>query len=278
MNYNFAILIISHERPECSTYSFLREHGYTGKIVILIDDKDACIDEYKEKYKEQVVVFDKDKVELDLMDNFDGPKSIATYAREQCMVVAKEQNLDCFIMIDDDLKNIKLRKGKSVTKKISNLDDIFDNCVDYLMQTKLDVLGFGTDEDYIGGKSDDFKLGIATNIYLIKVNSNIHFRGRYTEDRIMFLEGQQIGKAIMKTTKIHTSFNVWRSDKKTNKGGCQDAYGIDKTYQMYFYPVIATPNISFIRVSDILVNGEQRVTSTTKRHSFPKIISGRYKK
>lgn len=81
MRKDFACIVISHGRPECSTVKVLRECGYTGKIYIVVDDEDKTLPDYVERYGADVHVFNKE-------ENFDtgdlgGSKGIATYARNE---------------------------------------------------------------------------------------------------------------------------------------------------------------------------------------------------
>lgn len=268
----FAIYIISHNRPECETYYKLRNMGFTGNIEIIIDDTDNYIKEYEQRFDNQIRIFNKDDVDIDLMDNFDGPKGIATYSREYCMELAKKEGLDYILMLDDDLKDIKYRINKSDSYKITNLDYVFEKCLQF-MTNGIDILTFGTSNDYIGGKSEEFKIGRGTNAYLINVNSNIHFKGRYSEDRIMPILYSKIGKVIFKILRIQFVFDVWQPNKKARKGGCNEIYDKKNNYAMMFYPVISSPDSTFSKY-----NNKQYVASTNYRNVCPKIISGRYKK
>lgn len=269
----FAIYIISHNRPECETYWKLREMNYTGDIKIIIDTTDKYIKEYQEKYKDLVVIYNKDDIELDLMDNFEGPKGIATYSREYCLQLAKEQNLDYFMMIDDDLKSVKYRFGKSGNCKVKDFDKMLNVCIDFM--ENIDILTFGTPNDYIGGKNGDYKLGRGANAYLIKMktNNDFHFKGRYLEDVLTTILYSKMGKVIFKILSIQFTFDVWQANKKIGKGGCNDIYKDENNYMMMFYPVMSNPSSTKMKYVS------NRFTACTSYENVcPKIISGRYKK
>ena len=58
---DFAIFILTHGRPDnVRTIASLRSHGYTGKIVLVIDNEDQSRANY-EALGVDVVVFDKEK-------------------------------------------------------------------------------------------------------------------------------------------------------------------------------------------------------------------------
>ena len=108
----FAVYIISHNRPECDTYYKLRNMGFTGNIEVIIDKDDKYITTYQNIFKNHLRIYDKDKVDIDLMDNLEEPKGIATYSREYCMELAKEEGFEYILMLDDDLKDIKYSHEK----------------------------------------------------------------------------------------------------------------------------------------------------------------------
>lgn len=267
----FAIYIISHNRPECETYYRLRQMGFTGSIKIILDNTDKCIEQYINNFKDQLIIYNKENVDIDLMDNFDEPKGIATYSREFCMQLAKEEGLDYVLMLDDDLKDIKYRYGKSGNKRVKDLDSIFNVCLEFM--ENIDILTFGTSNDYIGGKNGEYKIGRGTNAYLIKVSSNIHFKGRYSEDRITPVLYAQTGKVIIKILSLQFLFDVWQPNKKIKQGGCNDIYKDENNYVMMFYPVMSSPSNTISKYK----NG-QYVAHTNYRNVCPKIIDERYKK
>lgn len=81
MRKDFACIVISHGRPECSTVKVLRECGYTGKIYIVVDDEDKTLPEYVERYGNDVHVFHKEE-SFDTGD-LGGSKACGVFARNQ---------------------------------------------------------------------------------------------------------------------------------------------------------------------------------------------------
>ena len=61
MNDNFCVFIISHGRPDnVLTFKTVRKQGYTGKILIVCDNEDKTVEQYKKAFGESsVFVFDK---------------------------------------------------------------------------------------------------------------------------------------------------------------------------------------------------------------------------
>ena len=82
-NKDFVVLILSHGRADrVYTYNKLRAHGYTGRIVIVLDNEDDSVDEYARRYGvDNVVVFDKEKVAETFDEVLRGDRRTIVYAR-----------------------------------------------------------------------------------------------------------------------------------------------------------------------------------------------------
>ena len=83
MRKDFACIVISHGRPECSTVKVLRECGYTGKIYIVVSDEDKTLPDYVERYGNDVYVFHKEEC-FDTGD-LGGSMACGVFARNQCL-------------------------------------------------------------------------------------------------------------------------------------------------------------------------------------------------
>ena len=64
---DFVVFILSHGRPNnVHTFHTLRDNGYTGQVVFVLDNEDSTINEYKQLYeremKTSVYVFSKDEI------------------------------------------------------------------------------------------------------------------------------------------------------------------------------------------------------------------------
>ena len=61
-NNSFVALILTHGRPDnVHTVKTLRKCGYTGDIIIVLDNEDPKIDRYRKNY-ENIYVFDKKEI------------------------------------------------------------------------------------------------------------------------------------------------------------------------------------------------------------------------
>lgn len=107
----FAAFILTHGRPDnCVTYDSIRQRGYTGRIVLIVDNIDKTKDEYIKKFGDEVYIFDKEAVAktVDKGDNLPG-LGTAMFARNVCWDVAKELGLTHFVQLDDDYTSFQFR-------------------------------------------------------------------------------------------------------------------------------------------------------------------------
>lgn len=77
---SFVVFILTHGRAaNVKTIKSLRKAGYTGKVLLVIDNEDEQEEHYKRIYgKQNVVVFDKLDIaeRYDTMDTFDERRTI----------------------------------------------------------------------------------------------------------------------------------------------------------------------------------------------------------
>lgn len=281
MRKDFAVIIISHGRPECHTWQVMRECGYNGKMFVLIDDGDKTKDEYLARYKDCLRIFHKE-VDFDIMDNFSGPNGIATFARNAVWKVARDEQLKYFLMLDDDLKSIRYRhpeEGRLIGSRIHNFDAVLIAMVEYMEVCGVDLMGFGGVSDYIGGLSSFVRKEgkpACYNAYLFRTDLFREFKGRYTEDLIMLHEAWRDGLKIVCFTPIQMVFDFWEPKKKEKniQGGCQSAYQSNNGYVVRWYGVMVAP--SYVK----LKQGKSGDFASGADHSAyaPRIVSEKYRK
>lgn len=281
---NFAVFILSHGRPDnVITYAQLRRQGYTGKIFIIIDDEDKTIDQYKDKYGDQVVVFSKSqyKDKFDIMDNFDGNKVIV-YARNACYDIARKLGLDYFFEYEDDYTNFMYRfieKDSLRGKTIRTMDAVLASMIDCLDQTKATTIAFAQGGDFIGGakafKNNTYKRK-AMNSFVFRVNKDpakdTIFIGRMNDDVNTYLTQGAVGKLFFQITAV----NLVQLATQSNSGGNTEAYKSFGTYVKSFYSVMAAPSCCKI---DVMGRNNKRIHHKIKwNNAVPKIIDEKYKK
>jgi len=279
-----AIFILSHGRPEnVITYQTLRKQGYTGKIYIIVDDEDKTLNQYKEKYKNEVIVFSKKDYEhkFDIMDNFSGNKVIV-YARNACYDIARKLDLDYFFEYEDDYTLFQYRYIKKDSLKgisVKNLDEILDLMINCLDETKANTIAFAQGGDFIGGagsfKNNTFKRK-AMNSFVFKVNKNpaedINFIGRMNDDVNTYLTQGKVGKLFFQVSTIC----LVQLATQSNSGGNTEAYKSFGTYVKSFYSVIAAPNCCVI---DLMGRTNKRIHHRINwNHAVPKLLDEKHKK
>jgi hypothetical protein len=281
---NFAIFILSHGRPDnVITYRTLRNSGYTGRIFIIVDDEDKTLSEYKEKFRDEVIVFSKKDYEskFDLMDNFQNNKVIV-YARNACYDIARNLGLDYFFEYEDDYTNIQYRyidKDSLRGKTIRKLDEVLNAMIDCLSQTKADTIAFAQGGDFIGGagsfENNTFKRK-AMNSFVFKVNQDpkedVIFIGRMNDDVNTYLTQGKIGKLFFQITNI----NLVQLQTQSNSGGNTEAYKAFGTYVKSFYSVMAAPDCCKI---DLMGRTDKRIHHKINwNNAVPKILDEKLKK
>jgi hypothetical protein len=281
---NFAIFILSHGRPDnVITYRTLRNCGYTGRIFIIVDDEDKTLSEYKEKFRDEVIVFSKKDYEnkFDLMDNFQNNKVIV-YARNACYDIARNLGLDYFFEYEDDYTNFQYRyidKDSLRGKTIRKLDEVLNAMIDCLNQTKADTIAFAQGGDFIGGagsfENNTFKRK-AMNSFVFKVNQDpkedMIFIGRMNDDVNTYLTQGKIGKLFFQITNI----NLVQLQTQSNSGGNTEAYKAFGTYVKSFYSVMAAPDCCKI---DLMGRTDKRIHHKINwNNAVPKILDQKFKK
>ena len=284
---NFAAFILSHGRAESlSTYDALRKCGYTGKIYIIVDDQDDQIELYKQKYKKQVIVFNKAKM-WEKVDCGDVTANMITAlpARNVCFKIAKKLGITHFVELDDDYFEFRYRyetSGSLSSQRIKSLDDIFNVLCNFLDNTSAKVICFAQGGDFVGGlKSNVWKRKLARkamNAFVCKTNRPFEFLGRINEDVTAYTRLAQQGELLFTVAAI----TIAAAQTQALPGGVSEVYDIQGTYTKSFYSVMYSP--SCVKIASMGSNslGKKR---HNRIHHFvewkyctPCIISEKYRK
>jgi len=280
----FAVFILSHGRPDnVITYRTLRSHGYTGKIYIIVDDEDKTIDQYKQEFKNEVIVFSKKNYEnkFDIMDNFEGNKVIV-YARNACYDIARNLGLDYFFEYEDDYTCFQHRfiEGDVLKgKKIEILDKVMNALITCLDKTKVDTIAFAQGGDFIGGAgsfSNNTLKRKAMNSFVFKVNKSpdrdIIFVGRMNDDVNTYLTKGRVGKLFFQISDIC----LVQLATQSNSGGNTEVYKSFGTYVKSFYSVMAAPDCCKI---DLMGRKHKRIHHKVNwNNAVPRIIDEKHRK
>ena len=279
---NFAAFILSHGRADnVRTYDLLLKSGYTGKIFILIDNEDKTIDEYKKKFGNKVIVFNKKEIadKIDTMDNFEGRKAIV-YARNANFQIAKELGIKYFIQLDDDYTGLYYRFNSInewESKNVYKLDNILNSCLDFLKITKAKSIAFAQGGDFIGGAKGGFGKSLrlkrkCMNTWILDSDNPIDFIGKMNEDFTASIYYGSLGNLFFTLPQI----SVRQIETQKGGGGMTDIYLDNGTFVKTFYTIMTSP--SCIKVS-MMGETHRRIHHTTNWYNaVPVILNEQYKK
>lgn len=275
---DFALFLISHNKPDFITFNTIKKFGYNSKKwFIILDDKDKCINEYIEKYgKNHIKIFSKKEVakKIDMMDNFDYD-SVITYARNACYDIAKEIGVHYFLTLDDDYDSFRFRFPGMPSAMIRNLDVVIDEYLKfYKNNEKIKILAFCQGADLAAIQTGKV-LRKAMNALFCCTERRVQFNGHLNEDVTTYTRYNQLGEPFM--TFPHVQLNQLPTQTGGAITGVYKEYG---TYVKTFYSVMQCP--TFIKVCTF---GKGFRMSKFRIHhkidskfGYAKIISARYKK
>lgn len=278
---DYCVFIPTYKRANnVITYKTLKKEGYTGKIYLVVDDKDPQLDEYKKIYKEKVLVFSKDEISkrIDVVDNFPEKNSVI-YARNKIPELAKEVGVKYYLVLDDDYQYFCYRRcfGKKLLEfRCKNLDDIILACFDYLSKTDLiDCFCFSQNGDFIGGADSFESIGgkrKIMNSFFCKTDKPFEWKARMNDDVSTNLYNGQRGKLFFTINDV----SIRQKETQGQNGGLTDMYLDLGTYIKSFYSVIVSPNcckISAMGSNDLRIHHK-----ILWNKSCPKLIRERFKK
>lgn len=286
-NRSFAVFILTHGRHEnCVTHITLKKAGYTGKIYFIVDDTDKSLEDYKEKFGESVIVFNKRKaIEItDAMDNLKKTNSVV-YARNYSFVIAKELGLDYFWQLDDDYTTFRHTFDENLNyitsqSKITNLDALIDAILDYMDSAPIHSLAFSQGGDFIGGEGSGVsKVTMAggmhrkvMNSFFFKTDRPVCFMGRINEDVNMYVDYGKRGYVFGTIGQLRLE----QKQTQSNAGGLTDVYLDLGTYVKSLYTVLINP--SCVVVNEMGDTHRRLHHRVNWRYAVPKIIGMKHKK
>jgi hypothetical protein len=284
MMNNFCVFILSHGRADnVVTYQTLRNRGYTGRIVVIIDNEDKQAAKYKNKYGDEVYVFDKAAIAktVDNGDNFNNLRT-TTHVRNAIFETAKQMGIESFVMLDDDYVDFRYKfssdhkYGDFLVKK--NLDRIFQFTVNYLKSCeKLSCIAYSQGGDFMGGANGIYAKKIRTkrkimNSFFCLTDRPFKFISRLNEDVNTYLSLGARGVLFLTINQ----FALNQKQTQTNKGGMSDAYLEGGTYMKSFYSVMYAPSCT--RVMTIGAVHPRLHHKINWKYAAPYVVSENVKK
>jgi hypothetical protein len=290
MRNDFATFILTHGRADnVLTYNSLRKNGYTGRIYLLVDDKDKQIDKYTENYGDEVIVFNKDEAVAmtDACDNYKRHNSVV-FARNYNFVVARQLGIKYFWQLDDDYTEFRWAFGNDreyVTTadkfKLFSLDAVLDACVDFLVASDATSVAFAQGGDFIGGPMSAVAKHWAVsgwfsrkamNSFLFDADKPVTFRGRVNDDVNLYVECGRRGELFVTIPRLR----VMQPETQKNSGGCTDIYLEMGTYIKSFYSILVAP--SCVKIATMGVTHRRIHHAVQWKYACPKILHSKYRK
>lgn len=283
MKNNFAVFIMVHGRPKKMwTYKTLRRQGYTGKIFLVADNLDKTVSDYKKKYKEELIIFDKKKAskKMDAGDNTGDLRS-TLFSANTIFEIAKEKGIKYFFIMCDDYTgfyhNFKEIEGSIFFRKtlMKNLDLVFEGMLKFYKKTKVKTLAMAQAGDFIGGElggnSEIKLLRKAMNTFLCSTERPFKFLGRLNEDVTTYVRKGGLGDLFLTTTNLCVIQNMHQQEKS----GLTDVYLDYGTYTKSFFSVMYNP--SCVKIKEMGSKHKRIHHKVNWNNAVPKILSEEYK-
>lgn len=283
MRDDFVAFILTHGRPEkVYTIDALKKAGYTGKIILVIDNEDKEADTYYSMYgRDNVFMFDKLKksTEFDTIDRGTDRRAIV-YARNACFDIAKKLGYKYFLELDDDYTNFRQRfikeDGQFGSIYLRDFDAVVDSMIEFLETSNALTVAFAQTGDFIGGKdSKVFKDRLsrkAMNSFFCKTDNKFDFIGRINEDVNTYVNLGSKGHLLFTVADM----SLDQTQTQANSGGMTELYNVTGTYTKTFFTIISNP--SSVKVCTVGINHPRIHHRINWENAVPKIISSRYKK
>jgi hypothetical protein len=276
MENDFCVFVLSHGRADnVRTVESLRKHGYTGEVVIVIDDGDSQRDKYYDNFP-RVEMFNKAETvkTFDVGDNFSSDIG-AVYARNACFDIARRLNYTYFIVLDDDYQMFEYRVYDTEfhkPRRIHNLDKVFDLLLEFYKSTNAASIAMAQGGDFIGGMNNQMAkhptlFRKCMNSFICSTEREFHFHGRMNEDVSAYTH--EASKGLLMFTVPFCS--LVQAQTQASSGGMTGIYIDQGTYVKSFYSVMFQP--SSVSVKTMGDTHRRLHHSVMWNNTVPKIVS-----
>jgi hypothetical protein len=279
----YCVFIITHGRPDSvMTDKTLRRQGYTGPIYYIIDDEDKTAVQYRERYGDAVVQFEKKKYAdmTDEGDNFNNRRT-TTHVRNAAYDIAQDLGYEYFIVLDDDYSEFKYRTNHNEQYPSERwtfrktADQAFAAMMAFFQSTAFRTIACAQGGDFIGGSGCAFAVSPtirrkAMNSFFCATTRRVQFVGRLNEDVNTYClhgsRGQLFGTVPL--------IALDQEQTQGQSGGMTDAYIASGTFVKSFYTVMMCP--SFVRVSTMNSKYARVHHSISWKHAVPVILEEKH--
>lgn len=254
MRNSFVACILTHGRAgRVKTVKALEKAGYTGDILLIVDDEDEQAEEYRRRYgADRVKVFSKaeyvEKAQTGCPSS-DIKRGVILYARNACIDVARSEGFEYLIQLDDDYTAFEHRepsRGKMTTTPIKRIDEVFDAMCDFLRDSGFDTVAMAQGGDFIGGARGTNKvitenlafLRKAMNSFVMRSDTDFRFVGAINEDVNTYTLLGGLGRKICTVVPV----SLVQTQTQKNKGGMTAEYLDDGTAVKSMFSVMMRPD------------------------------------
>ena len=286
-NKNFVAFILSHGRADrVVTYDSLKKSGYTGRIVIVLDNEDPSAPEYISRFgSENVVIFDKAAIAETFDEGVPGDRRTIVYARNACFDIARKLGYRYFIELDDDYTVFEWRfdnRLRYITKDkaIRNLDAVFDIMLDFFKKIPAKSIAMAQGGDYLGGGAGGEGKRLRTkrkamNSFICDTERQFTFLGRINEDVNTYTRNTSTGDLFLQIQQVC----LLQKQTQSNAGGMTEVYLDSGTYLKSFFTVMYQPSSVKVRtMGNEYVNQKRLHHRVTWMLTAPKILKEKFKK
>ena len=286
-NKDFVALILTHGRADrVITFNNLRRSGYTGRIVLVIDNEDESAPEYMSRFgKDNVVIFDKAAIAATFDEGVPGDRRTIVYARNACFGIARQLGYRYFIELDDDYTRFEWRfdnqlRYVSKDKLINNLDAVFDIMLDYFKKIPAKSIAMAQCGEYLGGGAGGEGRTIRTkrkamNSFICDVERPFTFIGRINEDVNTYTRNTSTGDLFLQIQQVCLQQKITQS----NAGGMTEVYLDSGTYLKSFFSVMYMPSSVKVKTMGNEFAHKKRLHHRVNWNATaPKILNEKYKK
>lgn len=153
------------EENPYSQKKHIPQYEPTGDWYVVIDNEDDQEELYRNEFGDHIIQFDKrDYVSKIDLGDMDTDRRVGVFARNFIQDEAERLGYECHLQLDDDFSEISIRYAdddKLQSMMVTDLDTVFDACLDLFLSTPLTALSFALSSDYIGGVANDrFQAGM----------------------------------------------------------------------------------------------------------------------
>jgi len=283
MSESFAVFIATNQRPNrVDTYANLRRSGYSGRVFLVVDDGDPTLEEYRAKYGDAVLVFNKQTVAatFDLADTFHQQLGAVVFARNAIQALAKERQIDTYLMLDDDYTEFHYRfdrMGNYKGVRIKSLDRVFAALLAFHKATPAVTVCMAQGGDFIGGAQGSYGAGItlrrkAMNTFFCRADRSLRFLGRINEDVNTYVTRGTRGVLFLTVNAV----SINQRTTQSNAGGMSDFYRQNGTYVKSFYTVLMAP--SCVKISTMGRTDRRIHHLVLWRYAVPKIVDEKHRR